>query len=124
MKRLLFTGFAIVMAMNVHAQLANSVWKGDFLINNPVEGNFVFEVTTAHVEINGNIIETMEYHTKGDTLYLTKLDGMSPCEEEDEAVYTYSVDSGRLIIKVVKDGCEVRKYVFPEEGFELVSSSK
>ena len=54
---------------------------------------------------------------KGDTVFLKKLSGSSPCGSE-EASYIYSIKDDVLFLKLVNDPCEIRSGAFSPEGYK------
>lgn len=97
--------------------LANTSWRGTLLVPDAMSALLTFTADSLKASINYEVIETMQYKTKGDTLFIHKLSGNSPCGSE-EASYTYSVKDDVLVLKAIKDDCEIRSSAFSPEGYK------
>lgn len=112
----------VTLSIGVNAQLAKTSWKGTFLVPEPVECSFTFHADTAFLSVTstGEVMETMKYRLSGDTLFLSKLYGISPCYDDKEAVYLCKVEKKKLLITVLDDYCYMRAGAFPVSGLELI----
>lgn len=112
--------FAIVCLswqMPVANELANTKWKGTVFAPNPIESVFDFKNDTLKVSSGNQIIETMSFQTKGDTLVIKKLSGGSPCSGQ-VGRYKYAIKSNVLTLAVIQDACEVRPSSFSSDGYK------
>ncbi len=103
------------------AQLTNTTWIGDFAVPSPMECSFIFTADTALVKLNetNEILEIMTYRVSGDTLFLKKVSGMSPCNDGEPAVYSYKIKDKRLNLSPLDDVCDIRRDAFPANGLVL-----
>jgi len=97
--------------------LANTSWRGTLLVPDAMNGVLSFSKDSLTASINYEVVETNHYRVNGDTLFLTKLSGSSPCGSE-EASYIYSIKDDVLYLKLVKDACEIRSGAFSPEGYK------
>lgn len=67
--------------------LENTQWKGVANIPTPAEVVFSFRTDDLDLLYQGNVIEKMKYSfTDQGSLKLTKIEGKSPCNTEDEGL--------------------------------------
>jgi len=97
-------------------QLANTKWKGTLFAPNAIEGILDFKTDTFKIILGSQIIETMSYQTKGDTLVIKKLSGGSPCSGQF-GQYKYSVKGNVLNFAVIRDDCDARPPSFSPDGY-------
>lgn len=97
--------------------LKNTRWKGLIFAPGAVEGVFSFKKDSLMLYAGTQVIETMWYQTKADTLLLKKLSGGSPCNDE-VGQYKFLVKNDLLTLTVIKDGCESRTAAFAPEGYK------
>lgn len=121
MKFLIFA-FLVFLHYGLQAQVKSSSWQGTIYVPTPMDCRLDFRTDTAVIRSleSGEMVEMMNYRTAGDTLYLRKLGGMSPCDFEKEAIYLYRIDGERLLLNVQQDECDARRYAFPKDGWERI----
>lgn len=93
--------------------LENTRWEGQINVPAPTDAIFEFKKDSFLLFVNGDLFETMQYNVSGDSLRIKKLDGNSPCNNEN-ALYTFSIKENKLYIKAVDDPCTIRAGAFGE----------
>ena len=96
--------------------LTNTKWSGTFNVPGPMDGSLEFKKDTVYLSIGENVVETMTFQEKGDTILLQKIDGSSPCNDE-MGEYKVQVNKNTLIITAIKDDCSMRAGAFSKEGY-------
>ncbi len=121
MRYIIFVLFLSV-SVNVKAQLANTKWKGEFTVPDRIECEFLFNADTAFLSSAslGGVIETMNYRVSGDTIFLSRISGMSPCYGDKEASYLFRIDEKKLFVTVIDDFCDIRANAFPKDGLVMI----
>ena len=97
--------------------LTNTNWSGILHAPDPVDAVLEFKTDSMFVYIGPELIETMTYAVKGDTLTLTKVSGSSPCDQQP-VNYQYSVKDENLKLLALTDNCTERKNAFAPEGYK------
>jgi hypothetical protein len=116
MKLLLFAAiFFIKPAAN--ETLNNTKWTGSFNVPAPAGGELEFRNDSVWLSVGGDVIETMSYKEKGDTLLLQKFYGPSPCSSEI-GTYKYQLKEGMLLLSPIADECEIRANAFSPDGYK------
>jgi len=121
--RKLFIMLAITAAIfiawhNKNAEkLTNTKWTGTLLVPDAMSGSLAFTRDSLTASIGYEVVETNQYYVKGDTLFIQKLSGSSPCGNE-EGSYLYSVKNDVLYLKLVNDNCGIRSGAFSAEGYK------
>ncbi len=105
--------FAIFFCANALAQkdssVANTAWKGVFYIPSYTESVLTFSKDTLKLYAGEAIIEVMTYKQKKDTLFINKIDGMSPCGNEELFTWKITMNGVEAIISVLNDDCSARR---------------
>jgi len=97
--------------------LSNTKWIGFLNIPAPTEGILKFKKDTVLAYVGDEIIETMSYQTKGDTLIFKKLSGTSPCDDQ-VGYYKYDIKAEVLTFYLIKDDCPPRTTTFSSDGYK------
>ncbi len=118
MKKILTLIVIIFSIQSVKAQLANTSWIGNFKI--PEETQMLARFTQDSLVLgyanNDEVIERMKYSIAGDTLTITKLDGISPCSTTAPATYKMMMKDEKLYISSLLDDCPERADAWPAGG--------
>ena len=108
----------VFLMQSVKAQVANTSWIGNFKI--PDETQMLVRFTQDSLVLgyanNDEVIERMKYSIAGDTLTITKLDGISPCSTATPATYKIMLKDEKLYISSLLDDCTDRAGAWPEDG--------
>lgn len=111
----LFIFLLLLISPNIKGQLKNTIWLGELRMPFPMECFYSFQKDTARlsmIETNEDF-EVMLYHTKSDTLFLSKLYGISPCPIETIGAYLFRIKDEKLYLKPLDDNCMERAASFP-----------
>jgi hypothetical protein len=82
-----------------------------------MSGALEFKKDTVLLSIEGEVVESMTYMEKGDTLVFKKIYGQSSCGEEI-GNYKYQLKDNVLVITAMQDACEMRANAFSKEGYK------
>jgi len=112
MKSILILLTAFIAASSVHAQLANSKWRGTLQLDNPVEVIFDFgnDSLKCVVAADNSELETMNFTVKDSVLTLKKLYGQSNCDNS-AGKYKFAVKDTELTLWLMEDSCVDRSSV-------------
>lgn len=101
------------------AQLANTKWSGTMTIPEP-EGitlEFRKDAVDVILDESGEVLETMSYTVKADTLFLKKVSGKSQCTEQSIAKLQFSIANNKLTVTSVADDCPERAGAWTKDPF-------
>lgn len=118
MKKILALFTIMFLMQQSKAQFVNTSWTGTFKIPEETQVLLQFKEDSLILgNANTNeILERMKYSITGDTLTITKLDGISPCSFTDPATYKIMLKDEKLYITSVMDDCPERAGAWPEDG--------
>ena len=116
MKKVIYMLLISFIAVNTHAQLANSKWKTTLQLDEPVDVIFSFTADTLDVTNAGDNsdIEAMKYNLQDTILTLHKLYGQSQCDTSSTGTYSYRVNGNELWLKLISDNCDDRSNVIKD----------
>jgi hypothetical protein len=97
--------------------LTNTKWYGTFNVPGPMSGTLEFKKDTALLSIDGEVVESMTFKEKGDTLVFKKIYGQSPCSEE-MGEYKVQLTDKLLVLLPIQDACDIRANAFSKEGYK------
>ncbi|HEU5364396.1 MAG TPA: hypothetical protein VFU62_02630 [Hanamia sp.] len=119
MKKILILLFVFVITGNAKAQYANTSWKGIYYLPDATEMVLQFKKDTLlfNYFADGSNAETMNYQMKGDTLIMTKISGISPCDGI-KGSYKLSIKDDKLFMTLIDDSCDVRASAMPGKPLE------
>jgi len=102
--------------------LANTQWKGVANIPTPAEVIFKFNTDDIDLMYMGNVIEKMKYSfTDQGSLKLMKIEGNSPCDQNEEGLYKYQIANDTLTFTIINDKCGEREAAFDGNGYKKVA---
>lgn len=113
--RYVFFAILLFLFSGLQAQLTNTAWRGEFLVPAPLACSLAFSgdsILVANIE-TGEILEIMRYKAKGDTVFISKIGGLSSCNLDTESVYLFRRDEKKLFVTALNDACEERRMAFP-----------
>ena len=96
-----------LMAQN-DSSIVNSSWKGKMNIPSTIDVVLSFSKDTLKLYRGDEVMEVMTYQQKNDSLFIKKVDGFSPCGENEIWVCKISINKNDLIINTVSDDCGPR----------------
>ena len=93
MKKIVTLTLILFAALNTHAQLANTKWKGTLKLEEDVPAFFDFGKDTLKVTrfANNAPIENMAYTITDSTLTLKMMEGQSDCDNEVTGKYKIDI---------------------------------
>lgn len=114
MKKVLSLLIVCTITANAKAQYANTSWKGVYYIPDSTDMVLQFKQDTLLLNYfaDGSIAETMNYEMKGDTLIMTKISGISPCDGI-KGSYKLALKGDKLFMTLIKDSCDARASAMP-----------
>ena len=104
--------------------IANSKWKGVFLIPHAVDVTLHFKKDTLYLEDEkGQQLGTLVFAHRTDTLMITKISGTSPCPDQSTGWYRVEwFEKGKkFLLHVISDECEGRAGVYTTNSFQRIS---
>ena len=107
----------VLLSATINAQLSNTKWRNFMNIPDSYETIMHFKKDTAILTLvaDGSIIETMTYTVSKDTLRLTKISGLSPCNDGGPGLYHIQIKDDKLTISPISDDCNERANAFKPE---------
>jgi hypothetical protein len=116
MKKILFLFLVVMAAGSANAQIQNTSWKGIYNIPDPTEMVLQFKQDTLLLNYfqDGSNAELMNYQMNGDTLIMTKISGISPCDGI-KGSYKLSVKDHKLFMTLIEDSCDARASAMPQQ---------
>ncbi|PZR24618.1 MAG: hypothetical protein DI535_21420 [Citrobacter freundii] len=119
-KHLILITLLIAGSMAASAQLANFKWKGIANVPDPLESILDFRKDSVMLSVQGSLVETMSYELRGDTLVLTKLDGLSPCAQKSTGLFKILWKDNTFTLTSLQDECPQRAEAFVGEPWVRV----
>jgi len=114
----------ILLGKCISAQtIANSKWKGIFLMPHAVDLKFNFKKDTLYITTEtSEEIGTIFFIQQNDTLIIRKISGPSPCPEEAQGSYLieWFENGNKFRLHGIRDECEGRIGVFTVNPFEKI----
>jgi hypothetical protein len=107
----------IVWQTSTTETLTNTKWSGSFNVPGPMSGVLEFKKDTVLLSIEGEVVESMTFKEKGDTLLFQKIYGQSPCSDE-VGQYKFEIKDNVLVLAPIQDLCEMRANAFSKEGYK------
>ena len=110
MKKIIIILLISFVSVAVHAQLANTKWKGSLQIEGGLDVLFNFrndtlEVTNAKSD---ETIETMKYAIKDSVMTFHKLYGQSQCDTATIGTYKFEIKNNQMSLSLISDSCYQR----------------
>jgi hypothetical protein len=111
-KHILLVAVLIAGSMAASAQLTNLKFKGIANVPDPMESILDFRKDSVTLFVQSSLVETMSYSLRGDTLVLTKLDGLSPCVQKSAGLFRIVWKDGAFTLTSIQDECPQRADAF------------
>lgn len=117
-KAFVYTVLFVLLSSTINGQLTDTKWKNFMNIPDSHETIMHFKKDTAILTLaaDGSIVETMTYSVTKDTLRLTKVSGLSPCND-NAALYRIQIKDDKLTIAPILDDCNDRANAFNPEAW-------
>jgi hypothetical protein len=101
------------------AQFANTKWTGTLNLPDPagVMLDFKKDVVDVVLDQSGEVLETMSFTIKADTIFLKKVTGQSVCSEQSIAKLKFRVADNKLSLTPISDDCQQRAEAWSKDPF-------
>ncbi|GAB3800617.1 hypothetical protein GCM10028819_26270 [Spirosoma humi] len=123
----LLLGASLTATAQVKTQLANTAWQGTVETSKVVDVvlRYGADTTTMYTVADKQLLETMTYTIKGDTLTWKKVSGTSPCDTQAIGIYQVVIKNDEMVLKPLKDDCPLRSgSLLPKPFKKIAYSSK
>ncbi len=113
---IIFSTF-LVSITTIHAQVANTKWKGILNLEGPTPVVWQFDKDTVQIFniSDSSLVEKMTFKTEPGFLLLTKVSGISSCDNTTVAKYKFEIRSDSLFIAPFDDPCSDRSSAVSNE---------
>ncbi|MCX6216331.1 hypothetical protein [Spirosoma sp.] len=105
--------------------LAHTAWQGAVetsqLVN--VIMRYGADTISMYTASDQQLLETMTYTMKGDTLSWKKVSGSSPCDTQAIGIYQAIIKDDQLVLKLINDECPLRSGALQPTPFKKVAYS-
>jgi hypothetical protein len=111
MKKVLVIIFSTLVSITtIHAQIANTKWKGTLNLDGPTSVIWQFDKDTVQIFnfSDSSLVEKMTYKTEPGFFLFTKVSGISSCDNTTIAKYKFDIRSDSLFIAPFDDPCNDR----------------
>jgi hypothetical protein len=110
----IFTGSLTTL----HAQVANTKWKGILNLDGPTPVIWQFDKDTVQIFniSDSSLVEKMTYKTEPGFFLFTKVSGISSCDTSTIAKYKFTLRSDSLFIAPFEDPCYDRASAVSNEA--------
>ena len=110
LSRLLLTMLFLGSITCSRAQLSNTKWMGTVLMEKPVSVIWKFDKDTLKVLAltDSSMIETMTFKTEPGYLFITRVTGISTCDNSTIGKYKFDIRDEKLYLTAVDDACSDR----------------
>ncbi|WP_375449380.1 hypothetical protein [uncultured Nostoc sp.] len=108
-------------------QLANTAWQGAVETSKVVDVvlRYGADTMTMYTVADKQLLETMTYTMKGDSLTWKKVSGTSPCDTQAIGLYQVVIKNEEMVLKLLKDDCPLRSgSLLPKPFKKIAYSSK
>ncbi len=120
MKKTLVIVFSslLVFTTAIHAQVANTKWKGILNLDGPTPVIWQFDKDTVQIFniSDSSLVEKMIYKTEPGFFLFTKVSGISSCDTSTIAKYKFSIRRDSLFIAPFEDPCNDRASAVSNEA--------
>ncbi|GAB3935711.1 hypothetical protein [Larkinella terrae] len=123
----LLLGASLTATAQVKNQLTNSAWQGSVETSKVVEVVLQYGADTMrmYTVADKQLLETMTYMMKGDSLIWQKVSGTSPCDTQAIGIYQVVIKNEEMLLKLLKDDCRLRSgSLLPKPFKKIAYSSK
>ncbi len=102
----------------IHAQVANTKWKGTLILDGPTPVIWQFDKDTVQIFnlADSSLVEKMTYKTEPGFFLFTKVSGISSCDNSTIGKYKFDIRSDSLFIAPFEDPCNDRASAVSSEA--------
>lgn len=106
---IIFSTF-LVFITTIHAQIANTKWKGILNLEGPTPVIWQFDKDTVQIFniSDSSLVEKMTFKTDPGFLLFTKVSGISSCDNTTIGKYKFEIRSDSLFVAPFDDPCNDR----------------
>ena len=118
---------SLTATAQVKNQLANTAWQGSVETSQVIDVVLQYgaDTITMYTVPDKQILETMTYTMKGDSLTWKKVSGASPCDTNAVGTYQVMIKEDEMTLKLLKDDCPLRSgSLLPKPFRKIAYSSK
>jgi hypothetical protein len=110
MKKIFLSPLLVIVFLSTSAQIKNTRWKGTIKGDNPrnVIMDFKNDQVVIYTVFDSSIVETMNYVINENTFTVNKIDGQSDCDNKTPGKYSFTMEHGAMMVKLVNDPCDDR----------------
>ena len=114
---IIFSSF-LVSINSIHAQVANTKWKGILNLDGPTAVIWQFDKDTVQIFnfSDSSLVEKMTYKTEPGFFLFTKVSGISSCDNSTIGKYKFDLRSDSLFIVPFEDPCNDRASAVSNEA--------
>jgi hypothetical protein len=102
----------------LHAQIANTKWKGTLILDGPTPVIWQFDKDTVQIFnlADSSLVEKMTYKTEPGFFLFNKVSGISSCDNGTIGKYKFDIRSDSLFIAPFEDPCNDRASAVSSEA--------
>ncbi len=121
----LLIGASLPATAQVKNPLANTAWQGTVETSKVVDVvlRYGADTMSMYTVADKQLLETMIYTIKGDTLTWKKVSGTSPCDTQAIGIYQVVIKNEELQLKLLNDECRLRSGSLLPKPFKKVAYS-
>ncbi|GAB3737632.1 hypothetical protein [Spirosoma lituiforme] len=114
---------SLTATAQVKNQLANTAWQGTVETSKVVDVvlRYGADTMTMYTVADKQLLETMTYRMKGDSLTWKKVSGTSPCDTQAIGIYQVLIKNEEMVLKLLKDDCPLRAGSLLPKPFKKVA---
>ncbi|ADB38808.1 hypothetical protein [Spirosoma linguale] len=119
----LLIGARLTATAQVKNQLANTAWQGTVETSKVVDVVLRYGADTMamYTVADKQLLETMTYTMKGDSLTWKKVSGTSPCDTQAIGIYQVMIKNDEMVLKLLKDDCPLRSGSLLPKPFKRIA---
>ncbi|GAB3020343.1 hypothetical protein [Spirosoma pulveris] len=116
---------SLTATAQVKNQLANTAWQGTVETSQVVDVvlRYGADTITMYTVADKQLLETMTYTMKGDSLTWKKVSGSSPCDTQAIGIYQVMIKEDEMVLKLLKDDCPLRSGALQPKPFKKIAYS-
>ncbi|MBD2757402.1 hypothetical protein [Spirosoma validum] len=121
----LLIGASLTATAQVKNPLANTAWQGTVETSKVVDVVLRYGADTMrmYTVADKQLLETMTYTMKGDSLIWQKVSGTSPCDTQAIGIYQVVIKNEEMVLNLLNDDCRLRSGSLLPKPFKKVEYS-
>jgi hypothetical protein len=103
----------------VRGQLAHTTWTGSMNLETTTQVFWRFDKDSTQVFTvrDSSLVEKMTFKTESGILYLTRVEGISSCDNQTVGKYKYTIRDDKLYFTLVADSCTDRSNAISSDPY-------